>query len=310
MSKIQTIQFKNFKWIDILHPGEPEIEQLRQQYKFHPLDLQDCISPVRRNKIDMYDEYTFLVLLWPYFNRQTKEILTAELDIFIGKDFLITLHHGQLKVFQETFDVYRISSDMREKHSDPTPERLLYEILNRLYLYVFPMIDHLIEDTRVIERAIFSGQERRMIHRILQVRRNILDFRQIMQVHKNIQKRLIINLKENEIYAMKKTDAYFESLLEYTKEVWDQMENLKEQIEAMQDTNESQINFRMSDIMRVLTIISVITFPITLMAAIFGMNTVHSMPFIDNPHGFWIILGLMVTIVISMIAFFKAKRWM
>ena len=84
-----------------------------------------------------------------------------------------------------------------------------------------------------------------------------------MQVHKNVLQKLIKTLKENPLYVMKKTDIYFESLIDHTKEIWDTLDNLKERIEALQETNESQISLKLSHIMKTLTIISVITFPIT-----------------------------------------------
>ena len=149
-----------------------------------------------------------------------------------------------------------------------------------------------------------------MIWEILIIRRNITDFRKIRQVHKNVLKKAISNFKNSPIFAMKKTDAYFESLVDYTKEIWDMMENLKERIEAIQQTNESQISFKVSNIMRILTIISVITFPVTLLATVFGMNTIHAMPFVNNPMGFWYVIGTMITLIIVMIAIFRKKGWM
>ena len=149
-----------------------------------------------------------------------------------------------------------------------------------------------------------------MVSEILIIRRNITDFRKIMQVHKNVIKKAITYFKQSPYFVMKKTDAYFESLVDYSKEIWDTLDNLKERIEALQQTNESQISFQLSDIMRVLTIISVITFPITLIAAIFGMNTIHAMPFVNSPLGFWYIIAIMISVASAMLIIFKKKGLM
>ena len=308
MATTKKIQFGSFEWTDIMHPGQAEIEQLRK-YNFHPLDLRDCLIPVRRNKIDTYPTYTFLVTLWPAFDRTTREIVAGEVDVFIGKNFLITLHHEKIPVLQDIFQLYQTSAELRGKFVGETPERLLYELLNRHYSYVFPMVDHLITDCDAIEKAIFSGDEKKMVSEILIIRRNIIDCRKVMQAHKNVLKRAITSFKENHNFKMKKTDVYFESLIGYTKEIWDQLDNLKERIEALQETNESQISFKLSDIMRILTIISVITFPVTLTAAIFGMNILN-IPLGNNPYGFWIILAMMLAIVASMLGVFKKKGWL
>lgn len=309
MANIQKIEFKNFSWTNIKKPTEQEMRSLQEKYNFHPLDLADCLSISQRSKVDVYPDYTFIVLLFPVYNRKTREIEDSELDVFIGADYLITVHNGNLPVLNDFFDLFRVTSNLREKYSDRSPERLLYEILNKLFMYVFPMIDHLSADCNTIEKAIFSGREQKMISEILIIRRNITDFRKIMQVHKNVLKKTIFTLKNNPKYMMKKTDAYFESLVDHAKEIWDTLENLKERIEALQQTNESQISFKLSDIMRILTIISVITFPITLLATIFGMNTIQAMPFLNNPFGFWYVVGIMIVVVVGMLMVFKKKGW-
>lgn len=309
MATTQKVQFPNFSWINITSPTEKDIRQLGEKYGFHPLDLADCLSLSYRSKIDVYSKYTFITLLFPVYNRETREILPTELNFFISKDYIISVSHGELKVFNDFFNLFQVSSDLRQKYPEKSPEKLLYEILNKLYLYNLPMIDHLSADCDNIEKAIFSGKEKIMISEILLIRRNITDFRKVMQVHRNVMKKLIHSLKESPLYIIKKTDAYFESLVDYTKEIWDMLDNLKERIEAIQDTNESQISFRLSDIMRILTIISVITFPITLLATIFGMNTIKAMPFIDHPFGFWYVIGIMILIIVGMLAVFKKKGW-
>jgi magnesium transporter len=310
MANNQKIDFKNYSWIYLTNPSKKELEQLREKYGFHPLDIADCLSASRRSKIDVYPHYTFIVFLFPTYDRKTREIKPAELDVFISTEYIITIQQNNLTVFNEFFNLLRISSDPREKYNDKSPEKLFYDIISKLSYAVFPMIDHLSDDCDNIEKAIFSGQERKMVSEILIIRRNITDCRRIMQVHKNVFKKIVSNFKESPLYIMKKADIYFEVLVDHTKEIWDMLENLKERIEALQQTNESQISFQLSDIMRILTIISVITFPLTLIATIFSMDTLHAMPFIDTPFGFWYVIIIMLTLGTSMVVIFKKKGWM
>lgn len=310
MAKIQKIEFEHFSWTSIESPDEQAMDELVTKYRFHPLDITDCLSPSYRSKIDVYPKYGFIVFLFPIYISDGREIAPAEINVFIGKNYLITVHHGDIKVFTDFFNLFKMSPDLRGKYSDKSPEKLLYEIVHKLLLYCFPMIDHLNEDCNRIEKAIFSGKERAMVQEILVIRRNITDFRKIMQVHKNVIKKAITYFKQSPYFVMKKTDAYFESLVDYSKEIWDTLDNLKERIEALQQTNESQISFKLSDIMRVLTTISVITFPITLIAAIFGMNTIHAMPFVDSTFGFWYVIAIMVSVASAMLITFKKKGLM
>ena len=310
MAKTQVIDFPNFQWIDIENPDAETMADLGKKYDFHPLDIADTLSTSYRSTMDAYPAYTFITLLFPVFNRQTKEIESSELNLFVGSDFIITIHQGHLTTLKDFYHAFHISPELRNKYNDKSPERLVYELLNKMFLYILPMIDHLGDDCDNIEKAIFSGKERRMISEILLIRRNITDFRKIMQVHKTVIKKVINSFKHNNIFVIKKTDVYFESLLDYTKEIWDTLENLKERIEALQESNESQISFKLSDIMRILTIISVVTFPITLLATIFGMNTVISMPFVNSPLGFWYLIAMMFAMIVGMLVYFKKKGWM
>ncbi len=310
MDKAKKIKFDSFTWIHLEKPSEQEIRHVGQEYKFHPLDISDSVNISHRSKIDTYPQYCFLLFLFPIYNRATRTFEESELDIFIGKNYLITINQGNLTALNDFFNLFRLSSDLRMKYTDRSPERLLYEILNKLIFYCYPMIDHLILDCNNIEKAIFSGKERKMVSEILIIRRNITDFRKIMQVHRSIVKKLIHYLKENKNFVLKKTDVYFESIVDYTEEIWDMLDNLKERIEALQNTNESQISFKLSDTMRILTVISVIILPISFVAAVFGMNTTHAMPFLEDPQGFWYIISLMAAIMIGMIATFKYKDWL
>jgi len=310
MTAVQKICLQNITWINITNPTKKEIDELGEKYKFHPLDLADCLSSSRRIKIDPYPKYAFLVFLFPIYDRTTREIRAAELDIFIGKDFLITIHNEELEVFNNYFNLLKLSTDLQAKFPDKSPERLLYEILNKLFMYCFPMIDHLIIDCDNIGKAIFSGQEKKMVSEILIIRRNITDFRKIMQIHRNVLKKAIYFFKENPLFVMKKTDMYFESLIDYAKEIWDTLENLKERIEALQQTNESQISFKLSDTMRVLTAISVFTFPPTLIAAVFSINTTHSLPFLSPQTGFLLVISLVAVVALTMYFIFKKKDWL
>lgn len=310
MAKTQVIDFPNFQWIDIENPDAKTMEDLGRKHDFHPLDIADTLTTSYRSKIEVYPGYTFIVLLFPVFNRQTREIESSELNLFIGGDFIITIHQGHLITLKDFYHTFHISPDLRDKYNDKSPERLVYELLNKMFMYILPMIDHLSDDCDNIEKAIFSGKERRMISEILLIRRNVTDFRKIMQVHKTVVKKAINSFKHSNIFVIKKTDVYFESLLDYTKEIWDTLENLKERIEALQESNESQISFKLSDIMRILTIISVVTFPITLLATIFGMNTVIGMPFVDSTYGFWYLIVIMIAMIVGMLVYFKKKGWM
>lgn len=306
--KIQTIKYKNFSWLNLYQPKSKEIDYLRENFDFHPLDLEDCLSPVQRPKLDEYEHYLFMVLIFPYYDPKSRRIYASEIDFFIGPNFLITLNDGKLAPLINLFRQCQINDFLREKYLDRGVVQLLYEIINKLQTYCYPMLDHINHDIDRLEKNIFTGYEKKMVEEILLIKINIVNFRKIMQAHKSIIKKLIN--KSNKYFISKESIVYFSNVLEQTKDIWDILEGQKENIDALHNTNESLISFRLNDIIKILTIISVTLLPVNLIASIFGMNAVAGMPFIQHPYGFWVIIYMMFTLMVIMIYYFKKKKWL
>ncbi|MBU1130550.1 magnesium/cobalt transporter CorA [Patescibacteria group bacterium] len=305
--RAREIKTNKVKWLHFVKPSGKQLENLKLEYKFHPLDIEDCISPAQRPKLDEYENYLFLILTFPYYDAANREIQASEVNFFIGPDYLITVTDGRLTPLLKFFEQCQINDIYRGKFMNDAPTYLLYEIINRLQLYCYPMLDHVAEDINDIQKIIFGGYEKKMVKEILIIKRNIVNLRKIMQAHKNVIRKL---LTKKEKYFIPRTIAiYFNNTLEQTKDIWDILESLKENIDALHNTNESLISFRLNDIMKILTIITVILLPVNLVASIFGMNT-PIMPLVNRPHGFWIILGLMAALIVVLITFFKKKKFL
>ena len=309
MNNVIEIKFPHYTLVSIANPSSLELDDVGRRWELDALDREELAENAKRTRLNVNAHYGLLVTLWPTYRRSHKDIRSIELNFLIRPDALVVLQRGTLPVYGDLLQRYQSSSELRLRNQDRTPERLLYEILHHLYSTLFPMIDHLIEDCDTIEMEIFASHERQMISQILSIRRNITDVRHILQVHKNVLKRLLAYLTENPKFAMQSSDRYFISLLDTVKEEWDTLENLKERIEALQQTNESQISFRLSDIMKTLTIISVFTFPLTLVATIFSMGLTSGMPFLHTPGNFWYATGILAAVAGAMLLAFKGKRW-
>ena len=305
--KIKIIKSKDLIWIDIAKAGEKELKYLKEQFNFHPLDLKDCLPPLQRPKLIVQENYLFMILQFPFYNRQTREVMPSEIDLFIGPNFIVTHHLGDLPPIEEFFQTVQKSERLQKKYFTNNPAVILYEVLNKLLLYCFPMLNHINLDIDNIERQIFNGQNRKIVKEILIVKRNIVNFRKTMQPHKNVIRKLIS--AATQFFSISKLNIYFNYLVENTKEVWDHLENYKDSIDALHNTNESLVNFKTNEIIKTLTIFSVIVFPLTLLAAIFGMNAIN-MPLVNLEYGFWNIIGIMLVGSILMLWIFKKKKWM
>lgn len=308
MPETQIIKSSKLSWLNIINASDKEIDYLKKKFKFNQLDLDDCYAHkhAQRPKIYLRPHYIFIVLLFPIYNRQTREITPAEIDIFVTKNHLITLHYNQLKPLKDFFK--KLQKDKNEKniYFNDTSIMLLYEILDRLYNATFPMIDHFSLNINAIEKNIFKGKAKESVKEILIVKRNIVNFRRIMQVHKNIYKKLLL-LKTN-FLATREIQIFYNYLIDYTKNIWDITENMQQTIDALEDTNDSIVSFRLNTIMKTLTMFSVIVFPLTLFAAIFAMRADY-MPIIGSYLDFWKIIFIMFIIATGMLSFFKYKKW-
>lgn len=301
------IKTNKVKWCYLVNPAALELETFNSKYHFHPLDIEDCLSPAQRPKLDGYENYLFLILTFPYYDAGSREIKPSEIDFFIGPDYLITISDGKLTPLVKFFEQCQINDFYREKFMSEAPTYLLYEIINRLQHYCYPMLDHISEDMDEIQKIIFKGEEKKMVKEILIIKRNIVILRKIMRAHKNVIRKLL-GMKDK-YFIPNSITIYFNNILEQTKDIWDILESSHETITALQGTNESLISFRLNDIMKILTTITVILLPINIMAGIFGMNTLY-MPLVKDPSGFWIILTFMAFLIVTLIIFFKKKRFL
>ncbi len=295
------------KWVNIVNAGKNEIDYLRKNYNFDLVHLKASAASVsfQRPQIFRGNDYLFLVLHFPILKEG--KIVAAEVDFFVGHEFLITVNNNNLKALFDFFSLGKKSPDSLLSYSLESSAILLYEILGHLIDSCYQLLDENSIDLNGVEDLIFSSQQKEAVRRILTMRRNIVNIRKIMQNHKNILRQLM-NMESSlvEKQAMRK---YYTGLVDHSKRIWEMLENQKEMVEVLNNTNESLLNDRMTDIMKTLTIFSVIVFPLTLLAAIFGMNAKY-MPFVDNPLGFWIILFIMLLCSLGMLVFFARKKWL
>lgn len=299
---------KEVRWIDISDPGKNELEYLRKNFGFKMAHLQASSSKTvsQRPLIEKEKGYIFLILHFPIL--RTNNVYGEEIDFFIGKNFIITLRKNKVIPLDRLFEICKKDGDSLLCHQYETPEVLLYEILDRLMMDCFSLLDKNSVDINDVEDLIFEQKSKIAVSKILTLRRNIINTRRIMQNHKNIIKKM--TTPEEGLKLKVDVKRFYLKLLDLSKKIWENLESQKEMVEVLNSTNESFLNYRISDIMKTLTIFSVIVFPLTLLAAIFGMNTVEGMPFKDTPNGFWIVITIMLFGSLGMLIFFEKKKWL
>ncbi|MDD5621756.1 MAG: magnesium/cobalt transporter CorA [Actinomycetota bacterium] len=287
-------------WTDIENPSKENMQFLIEHFHFHPLDIEDCLSIIERPKLDEYDDYFFLVMHIPFFIKQTRRLVPFTVNIFIGNNFLVTVHRGLCKPIQDIFEYLSKNNQILDKGSG----YLLHRVVDSLIDYNFPILNKIYRNIQDIEDAIFKKASSKNVKEILLIRTNILTFRNIIYPQRKLLKTLEIKDMDFLIEAL---EVYFSDLVDHVEKIWDTLENYKELVEGVHDAHQSLLSNKINDIMRVLTIFSVVILPLTLISGIYGMNV--SLPLGSHAFAFVIIVAMMFLISIGMLVYFKYKDW-
>jgi len=306
---VQTIIEKGLRWIDVEHPSKGDIGRIEKEFpQFHPLTLEDTLSPIQRSKLDIFSDHLFIVLHFPLYEKKGGRITSAEVDIFIGKGFVVTLHDGRLKPLVDLFDdVLDNKKTRQELFLKGSAGFILYSILNNILDKTFPILNKIDTELDIIEDKIFEGENiSRQIEDLSIQRRNVLVYRRIISPQRSIMPQVrdrlsLVGVKEE-------MSVYINDLVDHVEKMWQTLEEQKEIVEGLHDSTAALLDTTTNDVVRVLTVITVIFLPLTLIASVFGMNI--PLPFTDDPFSLEFILGGMLVILIVMVLIFRKLKWL
>ena len=306
-TEVKIIEFNGLKWIDIIRPTNKEIKMLEEMYDFHELLLEDCMTEHQRSKIDSYEDYSFIVLHLPRYKKELFRLDSEEIDIFIGQDYLVTLHEGELKPLVELSQKCQSIKEVRKEYMEEGSAILLYGIIKTLFDYCFPMLDKIGNNVNEINKQVFATRSKSMLETISRTKMQIINYRSVIKPLRPV----IITLeKVIERYLPKDMNIYFDDITDKIEKIWDMLENYKEVIESADSTFASLTNHTMNGLMRTFTIIQVAILPMTLVSGLFSMN-VQGIPMHDFEFAFWIVFGMIFipTICIGLILLIKKDKW-
>jgi magnesium transporter len=301
---------KSIKWLNIVNPGKDELSFLHKikiyDFDFKQLRASSAKMMAQRPMLEQREKYFFLVLQFPVF--RGNEVVPAEIDFFISHGLLVTLHNNNLPVLSDFFNTAKKDDSVLLAKKMPSSAILLCELLSKLIYHCYDLMDKNSEQINEIEKIIFSDQQKKAATAILELRHNIISIRRIMQSHKNILKK--ITQTKSQVISSTKLNHYYFELIDHTKRIWELSENQKEAVDALYDTNQSMLNYNINNVMKILTIFSVVMYPLSVIASVFGMNAESGMPFLNSPNGFWVIIGIMALSASIMLLIFSRKKWL
>jgi len=303
--RVAELESGGLRWVNIEEPTATETAWLGEHFEFHELDLEDVLSTRQRPKIDEYDDYLFMVLHLPYFDKVVGRLNAAEVNIFVGPDYVITLPNVQLRPIGRLFARLGENRELREEYFSKGSGYLLYEILSELFDYCFPILDKIGFKLDRLQNAIWEERSEDVARDISNAKQEIIAYRKIIKPERSTL-RLLERVRTR--YLPEDLEVYFDDIVDSSERIWDQLDNYKEVVEALEQTNETVIAHKQNDILRILTVFSVVLLPLTLISGIYGMNF-DRIPFRHDAHGFYDVVFGMLVIAGCMLLYFRHKRW-
>lgn len=309
MAEHKIVKMGDLKWIHIPMANEAGMEYLAKNFDFHHLDLEDCLSTKQRPKIDEYDDYIFIVIQLPERHSRLGFIKVSEANIFIGNGYLITVNHKNRNL-EKLFNQLSEDKAQRKKYMQHGSGYMLYELIKYLFQSTYPMLDSLGHQINKLEREVFSEnnklQQHDRLRDILIVKKDIINFRRIIIPQRSV---LAALGHKHAKFLPSDLEVYFDDVVDIIETMFGTLENYRDLIVSLQETNESVISHNTNNVIKTLTIFSVVMLPLTFLTGLYGMN-LDTLPYATSPSSFMIVTSAMVAIVVGMMAFFKWKRWL
>ena len=298
---------KDLSWYNIVNPEKKEINFLKENFNFSEkhLDLSLTTTIAQRPAIYKGDDYLFIILHFPIM--VNGKIEPGEIEFFMSHKLLITLHNGKIEALNNFFKKLSEDKIFSETYKYESSTILLYEILEALISDSFKLLDENNIEITKVENDIFASKQKPITEKLLTLKRSIINIRRIVQNHKNIMKKL--SEMKSSLVPQEQIRSYYDTLAEHSQRIWEFSEIQKEIIESLHQTSESITSYRINNIMKTLTVVSVLIMPLNLFVNLFGMNVDPSPMQANTP----LFINIILTITIMAIFFlmlFKRKKWL
>lgn len=292
-------------WIDIESPTQSEVRMLMKEYNIHSLVANELLSPTLRPRVDIHSNHIYLILHFPAIIHTHHNRTEQEIDFIIGKNFLITAHYETIDTLHEFAKLLDVSAVLKKCDFDHAGF-LFYEMIKEFYKNIEEELVSIQKELNEVENRIFKGEEHLMVTETSKLSRKLLDFKKAVRPHYDI----LVSFEagggkffgEDFIYYLRAISGEYYKISAF-------LENNIEILKELRATNDSLLTTKTNDIMRILTIMAFVTFPVMLVSSIFGMNT-EILPIVGLPNDFWIIIGIMFMATVGFFTFFKYKKWL
>jgi magnesium transporter len=289
-------------WVDLAAPSIPESLILSDTFRFHPLSVEDAVSPRQYPKAEAYDGYLYVILHGIESKLAEHCFATHDVDFFVGPNYLVTVHDGD----ERSIGDLRDHATRNAKILSEGPVPLFHRIVDAMVDHYRPEIEKLEERLDALEDEIFRTADPKLVRQILDEKRQVASLRRIVTPQRDVIARLA---RRDFVDVSTEMSFRFRDVYDHLVRISDDALMFQDRITGMLDAHLSNISFRLNEVMKVLTVVTVLFMPPTLIAGIWGMNV----PLPHFPGGdaaqFWWVIGGTAAMIVAMLVFFRRRRW-
>jgi magnesium transporter len=302
---VQALASSGVLWVDFFRATREESALLSEVFHFHPLAVDDCLRPVFRPKVDAFEDHLFVITHGadPAAQR-SRGLRTLEMDAFLGRNYLVTLHQTTLRSTQQLIEECDRATKLTLSRG---PDFLLYMILDRMAENYAPILSRLEAQVAQLEDHVLKGDvSGDILSELMRLRREMLHLRRVLFAQRDA-----IGLLSHQGGPMvsERARVYFRDVVDVYQRAIEVIEIERDALSSARDTHLTMISNRTNEIMKVATIVATILFPMSIITGIYGMNFKHT-PEFDWKYGYPFALGIMVVVALSMAYYFRRKRWL
>lgn len=301
--------YKKVTWIDLENPTNDEARSLIDKYDIDPLIASELLSPTVRPRVDLHKNYIYLILHFPVAHSNNEDIPARkiqEVDFIIGKDFIITTRYDEVDALHDFSKVFEVNTILDKSDMGNHSGYVFFYMIQHLYKTMTDKVENVRDLLTDIENQIFAGNEKNMVIELSRINRILLAYKESISTHKEVL--VSFELVSKEFFG-EKFGYHSRSIIGEFYKVKTLIASSKEYLDELRMTNDSLLTTKQNETMKILTILAFVTFPLSLIAGIFGMNTLN-IPIIGHPLDFWIVLFIMLLLTFTMFMWFKWKKWL
>lgn len=300
-------QHNSVTWVDLESPTPEEVREVMEEYDIHPVVAEELLLPSLKPKVEFYENnYIYLILHFPAFRHSHSGDPNQEVDFIVGHNFLITTRYDTIDPLHKFSKVFEVDSVLDRSGIGNHAGFVFYFMIKKLYKALEHELEYITDALDDVEGKIFEGREKDMVIELSRISRDLLNFKQAINPHQNVLESLE---PVGRNFFGSEFNYYLKGIIgEYFRVQHGIAANLDSLME-LRETNNSLVSTKQNEVMKVLTIMAFVTFPLSLIASIFGMNTT-ALPIVGHPFDFWIIIGIMGAAVVIFFSYFKYKDWL